>query len=228
MPTLRHPSLLVLGALGLCLTAGACKDDPPTPKLFDEAGAWSVVYYDLDGEGDLKEITSDPRQDAFMLSFDSAERVVTTAACISDDERTVANSQCLLSPSDTYWSCRCFAYDFVREEMLWREFNAGDIPPDVSLSASEQPPAGEGSGSGGSGGGTAGGGGGAGGDGDTHLMVSEFMEGIGSTYNFRPLPEDVFGSNGETSRFVMQQRAPSVFRRAFEDTERPTCEPCVP
>ncbi len=208
-----RPSLLALGALGLVLT-GACKEDPPTPKLFAEDGAWSVISYDLEGTGNQLDINDSNRRDAFMLSFDSAEKVVTTAACIEAAGDTVADSPCLLNPNDTYWECQCFAYDFVREEMLWREFNAGDIPPTVSLSAADD-----------QGAGTTGGGGG---DGDTLINVAEIPD-VNSTYNFRPLPDGIFGSDGVASRFVFQKRAPSIFDRAYEDPEgRPGCVPCVP
>lgn len=212
-PSFR-PSVLVLGALGLALT-GACKDDPPTPKLFEEEGAWSVIRYDLDGTTGLVDINNANRRDAFMLSFDSHIRVVTTAACVEREGDTVADSSCLLNPSDTFWDCQCFAYDYVNDEMLWREFNPGDIPPDVSLAAADEP-----------GDGTTGGGGG-GGD-DTLITLSEIPD-INSTYNFRPLPDGVFGSDGVVSRFIFQKRSPSVFGRAYEDPDgRPGCEPCVP
>jgi hypothetical protein len=224
MSMLRRPTLLVLAALALASTAGACKDDPPTPKLFQEAGTWSVIIYDLEGNGEQRDIDVQSRRDAFMLSFDTAEKVVQSAACIETDSDTVADSLCLLNPDDTHWSCRCFAYDFVREEQLWREFNAGDVPPVVKLSEVNDPPAGGDSGSGSGGGG----GDGGGGDGDTLVNVSE-IEDVNSTFNFRPLPLGVFGSNGESSRFVMQKRADSQFDRVFEDPEgRPGCEPCVP
>ncbi|MCX4239498.1 hypothetical protein [Paraliomyxa miuraensis] len=215
----RNPSFLVLGALGLCLCAGACKDDPPTPKLFQEEGVWSVIKYALEG-GELRDVDNANRRDAFMLSFDASEKVVTSAACIERETDTAANSPCLLTPDTTHWDCRCFAYDFANDEMFWREFNAGDIPPSVSLS--------EANGAGDGGGTATDGGGGDGGDTDTYIIVAEIMD-IASTYNFRPLPEDLFGSDGVTSRFVLQKRADSVFARAYEDPDgRPACQPCVP
>ncbi|MCA9709314.1 MAG: hypothetical protein KDK70_25955, partial [Myxococcales bacterium] len=114
------------------MAVGACKEDPPTPKLFDETGVWSVISYDLEGSGELTEINTTNRRDAFMLHFDPVERVVTSAACIEPGQNeTPADSPCLVSASTTEWQCRCFGYDFVREEMLWREFNAGDVPPMV-------------------------------------------------------------------------------------------------
>jgi hypothetical protein len=217
-----RPSLFVLGALGLCLT-GACKDDPPPPKLFQEEGVWSVVEYDIEGNGDQMDINDANRRDAFMLSFDSHEKVVTAAACLEDEDNTVVDAPCLLSPDTTDWSCRCFAYDFVREEMLWREFNAGDPAPAVSLSEADDPPASADSGGSGSGGG----GDGGGGDSDTLIIVSE-REDVASTYNFRPLPTDLFGSDGELSRFVFQKRAGSVFDRVYDDPEgRSPCAPCL-
>jgi hypothetical protein len=210
----RRPSLLVLAALGLASTVGACKDDPPPPKLFQEQGTWSVIRYDLEGNGQQRDIDVMSRRDAFMLYFDASERVVQSAACVETDLDTVANSLCLINPDDTHWSCRCFAYDFVRDEQLWREFNAGDMPPDVKLSDMDDADAGDS--------------GGGGGDGDTLVKVSE-LEGVSSTFNFRPLPEGVFGSNGENTRFVMQKRADSQFDRVFDDPDgRPGCEPCVP
>jgi hypothetical protein len=218
MPMPYRPTFLVLGALGLCLT-GACKEDPPTPKLFDEEGVWSVINYAIDESGNT-DINEDLRGDAFMLSFDSSERVVTSAACLENEGDTVVDSPCLTSPSTTYWDCRCFGYDFEREEMLWREFNAGDTPPVVKLSEAGDPPASGETGTSGDGGG--------GGDGDTLVRLSG-MEGVASTYTFLPLPTDLFGSDGMSSRFVFRKRAALLFDRAFEDPDgRPGCTPCVP
>lgn len=213
MSMLRRPSLLVLAALGLA--AGGCKDDPPPSKLFQEAGVWAVTVYDLEGNGEQANVDVMSRRDSFLLQFDNAARVVTTAACVETDADTVADSLCLINPDDTHWSCRCFGYAFERDQQLWREFNAGDIPPVVTLD--DEGEAGDTS--------TADGGGG--GDGDTIVQVSE-IEDVNSTFNFRPLPEGVFGSNGISSRFVMQKRADSLFDKVYEDMVRPTCTPCVP
>ena len=220
----RRSTLLVLTALGLGLAAGGCKDDPPTPKLFQERGTWSVVTYDLEGTGTQQDIDVMSRRDSFLIQFDTAEKVVTTAACVETDADTVADSLCLINPDDTHWSCRCFGYDFVRDQQLWREFTAGDVPPVVKLSDMDDPNA---DGGGGDTGTSSGGGGGGGGTGDTIVQVSE-IEDVNSTFNFRPLPEDVFGSNGTSSRFVMQKRADSLFDKVFEDPEgRPPCTPCT-
>lgn len=215
----------MLGTLGLCLTAGACKEEPaPTPKLFEEAGTWSVIRYDLEGTGELTDINENNRENAFMLSFDPMESVVTGASCVEPGSGiTPSNSPCLISPNTTEWQCRCFAYDFVRDQMLWREFNVGDPPPEVSLDPNNEPMGGSGGGSGGEGGGE--GDGGVGED----VMISVFeIEGISATFNFLPLPLDLFASNGENSRYILQARAPSIFDIVYEDPERPPCSPCVP
>ncbi len=219
MPKLRSRFLLVPVALGLSLGAGACKEEPTTPKLFEEGGVWSLINYDLEGSGDINEVDTMNRRDAFMLQFDDVENVVTAASCVDDSnlEATPANSGCRLSPSTTRWVCRCFGYDFVREQMLFREFNPGDMPPDVSIEGGDDPPADEAGESGGT----------ATGEDDTAVFVSEVPD-INSTFNFRPLPDGLFGSNGMTSRYILQTRAASIFQEAFEDPDgREVCEPCI-
>ncbi|MCA9653088.1 MAG: hypothetical protein KC501_24450 [Myxococcales bacterium] len=208
------------GALASSLLAGGCNDDPPPSKLFDESGAWSVIKYDIDGSGDLNDVDVNNRRDAFMLHFDNAERVVTTAACVENENETPANSTCLLTPTTTQWICRCFGYAFKDDRMLWREFEPGDVPPTLGVDDIDAPAA-DGMAD------TDTGGGMAAGD-DTLIILGEIMD-INSTYNYRPLPTGVFGSNGEDSRFVLQARAGSVFDRAYDDPDgRPSCEPCVP
>lgn len=215
----RRSTLLVLAALGLGLTATACKDDPPTPKLFQEKGTWTVIRYDIEGNGEERNVNQNTARDSFLMQFDTAERVVTTAACVERETDTVDSSPCLLQPQSTEWHCRCFAYDFVRDEMLWREFNPGEEVPTVKLSDMD---------GGGDEDGTGGDDGEADATGDALVRVSE-IEDVNSTFNFRPLPDGVFGSNGESSRFVMQKRADSLFDKVYEDPEgRMGCEPCVP
>jgi hypothetical protein len=238
------------------LAAGGCKEEE-TPTLFDEGGAWSLVRYDLTGQGDLSPINTEVRENAFMLLFNDSRNVVTTAACIDPDAGTVTpvDSLCRREPSNTQWECKCYAYAFEESLMKWVEFSAGTVPPSVSFDGSE--PAGDGGGGDGGGGGgsgtaggtadggggtadggggTADGGGGTadgGGDdgstaGGAHtIQVNEVMDQAG-TYTFRSLPAGVFGSNGESSRFIFQTRSPLLFDQVFEDPEgRPSCEPCI-
>ncbi|MEX1363289.1 MAG: hypothetical protein AB1Z98_09195 [Nannocystaceae bacterium] len=211
----RRSLFFVSGVLASSLLAGGCKEDPTTPKLFEEAGAWSLIRYDLEGAGDLSDIDVNNRRDAFLLHFDDVERVVTAAACVDDSTDTPANSSCLLTPSSTEWQCACYGYDFVREQMLWREFEPGDLPPEVSLDDIDQD-AGMDSGTGG------------GTPLEDSLINLAAVPDINSTYTFRPLPEDLFGSNGEDSRYVFEARAGSVFERVYDDPDgRPGCEPCI-
>lgn len=203
----RSRSLGILGlALGLCAPLAACGDDPGPGKLFEEEGVWSVITYDLDGSGELRDIDTMNRRDAFMLSFDTDNQVVTTASCVETENDTPASSTCLLTPDTTQWLCQCYAYDFEDNQMLWSEFDAGDIPPEVDLSTvdPENPDTELG----------------------TQITVAEIPD-INSTYNFLPLPMGLFGSNGTNSRYIFQRRAASVFERAYTDERRPTCEPCL-
>jgi hypothetical protein len=235
-----RPILSALSVLCLAATVG-CKEDPPTPTLFDEAGAWTLTRYDLEGSGDVMPINNNLRENAFMLLFEPEVKVVTTAACVNpvEGEFTPANSSCLLAPSDTQWQCRCFAYAFEEDKMLWREFDAGTIPPEVTFEmmadGGNTPPAG-GTAAGGTGdaGGTAGGGADAGAEtggtpagADHQISLAEVAD-IAGSYTFLTLPLDVFGSNGSTSRFIFQTRSPLLFDRVYEDPDgRPGCTPCI-
>jgi hypothetical protein len=222
-------------ACALSLLA-ACGNDE-TSTLFDEAGAWSVVRYDLEGAGDLPEVSPD-RRDKFMLSFDKGASVVTSAACASsvDGRDTPADTPCIATPGESEWVCQCFGYAFENDRMKWREFEAGSAPPTVSFDDGGGdgggPPAGDdaatGDGGSGTGGADDGGADDAGGPppgSDFTVQVAETEQ--SATFAFIGIPTGTFGSNGTTSRFIMQARAPSLFNQAFEDAERPTCEPCI-
>lgn len=216
MSKTRSSLSLAPAILGLSLALGACNGDEETPKLFDEEGVWSVIRYDIEGSGDLKDIDTMNRRDAFMLSFDSAERIVTAAACIGDPSEDPSSSSCLLTPSETDWECQCYAYDYVGDEMLWHEFQAGDIPPEVSLANVDDAPSEDESGDGGGGAGE-----------DQTIVNLTGIEDVASTYNFLPLPNGLFGSNGASSRYTFQARATSVFDPVYNDEIRETCEPCI-
>lgn len=227
-----HRLLPLLGGL---LLASACKEEE-TPKLFDEAGAWTLTDYNLTGEGAPNEVNAMNRKNAFMLNFDVDAGVVQTAACVDEDmgSTTPANSPCLLTPTDTEWVCHCFAYAFENDKMKWREFDAGAVPPMVTLddAGNTPPPAADDGGSGDeSGGGSGGDGGSDDGSapaGDALITVAEVAN-VSSTYTFLPLPTGIFGSNGTNSRFIFRAHAPSLYNQSvFEDPDgRPTCEPCI-
>jgi hypothetical protein len=231
MPHARTISglLPLLGAIALL---SACDKEEGTPKLFDEQGAWTLIRYDVEGEGNLRTIDSMNRKDAFMLKFDVENAVVQTAACIDEDGGSVtpSDSPCLLTPTDTEWVCSCFGYAFENDKMKWREFDAGNAPPMVSFEedGGNQPPAGGDDAAGtGTGGGDGGDDGGPAPGSDFTITVAEVAD-VSATYTFLPLPTGIFGSNGSNSRYIFQARAPSLFDRAFEDPDgRATCEPCI-
>ena len=187
-----------------------CKDEPPG-KLFDEEGVWSMLTYDL---GDGQEDITANRKDAFLMKFEPDEGVVTTATCGMETANTPRDSVCRLSPSMTGWTCRCFGYAFEEETMQWREFMAGDPPPQFGFE-----PQGAGD-DGGDESGTAGGGGG-----DTYVQVSKNAT-AASTIIFQPLPEDVFGSDGVINRFEFVERAASLMDEVYEDPQG-ACTPCI-
>jgi len=221
-------SLVVGSAISGC-------SDPPPGKLFDEEGAWSVVRYEL-GEG-LKDIVEMTRENAFMLSFDTKNDVVTTAACGNEMSGfTPADSTCRLSPTTTSLQCACYSYAFQDDLMQMVQFEPGVVPPYVEFDPDLLP--GQASGSGGdtgggetAGDGTGDGGGDTGGGGTGLVYVTRVaaIPDRQATYDFTPLPMGTFGSNGASDRFVVEIRSNSLFNQVYDDPDgRPSCEPCVP
>lgn len=253
----RSPRAFACGALvALAWNLGGCKDEPGPQKLFEEAGTWEVVQYNLEG-GSLADVNTTNRAAAFLINFDAVNKVVQTASCGEDVDANPDNSGCRLAPSSTSWHCRCFGYAFEEEHMLWQEFDAGKTPPIVSFDPpTPMPPVGGGGGAtdtdtdtdtdggsatggGGTGGAATGGaatggaGTGAATDGPStgligdEVLLTEFPT-IANTFLFTPLPKDIFGSDGTTSRYMMQQKATKVFDQVLDDPqERISCEPCV-
>jgi hypothetical protein len=239
-------STLALAVSTLCISCK--KDEGPPPGYFDESGAWALVTYDLEGLGDFQDVASN-RENAFLLNFDKANGVVQTAACVDLDEGQDSpnDSPCRLTPSETEWVCQCYGYAFSDTVMKWQSFDAGEVPPEVSIESTDDgAPAddgtggGGGSGNGGSGDGGSGGdggtaegggdgstGGGGGATGATTTILVMPQQDIEDTHTFIPLPTGVFSSNGTSSRFIMEARAGSVFAEALEDPVRATCEPCL-
>jgi hypothetical protein len=228
-----HATLLPLPCAILLSTSllglAGCSDPPPKP-LFDEEGVWSLVEYDI-GDG-LDDIDTNARKDAFLLKFNHHEKVVSAAACTSEEngERKPDDSPCIISPQTTEWACRCFAYAFQEEVMQWQEFPPGTaMPPkvkfDPDLSNAGQMTAGAGSDSGGSGSGGSGGGGEGGPI--TVITTSEVTNRM-DTIDFRPLPQMLFGAD-VTSHFIFERRAVTIFDRAYMDDQgrKAYCEPCI-
>lgn len=223
----------------LCVSAISGCSDPPPGKLFDETGAWSVVRYEL-GEG-LKDIVAMTREDSFMLSFDTDNNVMTTAACGNEMSGfTPADSTCRLSPTTTSWQCACYSYAFQEDIMQMIEFSPGSPPPEVEFNPDLLPGANSGSagesgggetaGEGTAGGGEESGGGETGGAmGVTTVVRIAAIPDTQDTYDFAPLPIGVFGGNGANDHFVFEIRSNTLFNQAYDDPDgRATCEPCVP
>lgn len=210
----------------MCLlaVAGGCKDEPPK-KLFDEDGVWSLVRFDI-GMG-LTDVPPQQRGDAFLLKFTADQKVVETAACVSDTQDSPADSPCLIDQANTYWECSCYSYAFVKDQMQWRQFTAGSEPPEVDFDPENLgADAGEQDGGGGTGGSGGGSGGGEPSGRDTLITVSSVID-RADTYDFRPLPKDIFASDGVVSHFVFETRARSKFDVVRDDPQG-ACTPCVP
>jgi hypothetical protein len=221
-----NPSHL-LAILVVCSAISGCKDDPPG-KLFDEQGAWAVVQYDI-GEG-LEDIMTMTRENAFMLSFDTENSVMTTAAC--GDEMSgflPSDSTCRLSVSTTSWQCSCYAYAFQEDVMQMTPFDAGSAPPEVEFDPDLIPgQSGEAGGVDESGTGTGGESGGMSSGPLTVIRISPIPERM-DTYDFTPLPSGVFGGNGANHHFIVEARSNTIFGTVYDDPQgRPSCEPCVP
>jgi len=210
------------------LTTGCKEEDTTVPTLFDEDGVWALTRYDIEGEGTANDLLAH-RDASFLLNFNKADKVVQTASCVfpgtDDDEEKLSpgDTPCGFIDDGTEWQCQCFGYAFEHDEMRWVEFNAGDLPPVVELEA-----AATGGGAGGSGGESGSGGDTAPADtGEGTLMTVSEVPDVNFTFNFRPLPDGVFDSNGTNSRFVMQARGASTFATVLDDPMRPSCAPCV-
>jgi len=227
-----HPrttfSHLIAILVAVSAISGCGKDEPPG-KLFDEQGAWSVVQYDLgDGPKDVMTMT---RANAFMLSFDTENSVMTTAAC--GDEMSgylPSDSACRLSPTTTDWQCSCYAYAFQEDVMQMTPFDAGSTPPEVEFDPDLIPgQSGEAGGMDESGTGTSGESGANPPAGPlTVLRITAIPERM-DTYDFTPLPSGVFGGNGADNHFILEARSTTLFSEVYDDPEgRPPCVPCVP
>lgn len=201
--------LIALASTLSCTASSGCKEDEGPGKLFEEEGVWSLARYDLEGTGALQDINKTSRGDAFMLKFEPEKGVVSTASCGEDEDKTPATSQCRLDPNSS-WFCRCFGYAFEESEMKWVEFEAGSLPPEVMFDDMMMMPAGTGTG----------GDTGAAMPGEPTIITVAELPDQASTIDFRPMPFGVFGSNGTSSRYVFQQKTPSVF-------DEVTCDPCA-
>lgn len=216
MPDLRSALLLFSVVIACGAADDPSQDDGPDPSshdttdesggmepLFNEAGAWSLVEFDV-GEG-LQEVMQTTRRDAFMLDFDADAHVMTTAAC--GDEMNgfgPTDSTCRLSPSTTAWQCRCFSYAFEQDVMQMVEFTAGSPPPEVAFDPDATS------------------------DMSLTVATASLVPERADTIEIRPLPAGVFGGDSNSS-FVVEARSMVTFEETYADPDgRPSCAPCVP
>lgn len=178
-------TLTLLTCLALpALLVSGCKEEPQ--PLFDETGVWAVEKYALDG-GQLEDIPQE-RKNAFMLNFDPGTGVVAVGSCFSATNQDIESAICKGNPEAAYWECQCFAYEFEKSRMVWQPFDPGQTPPPVGDPALE-------------------------GSGAFEVLVETFPE-LGRGYLFNQIPEGVFSSDGVVSKFVLQQKSPSVWDTA--------------
>src|SRR5690606_1086008 len=121
---------LLMGAL---LGPAGCKDE--TPTLFNESGVWQMLNFDI-GRG-LMKVDEDFRRQAMLLKFKSDMGIVQSAFCAETESQTAADSTCRIAVELTAWHCHCYAYVFEHDQMAWREFEAGEPRPSVSLADAE-------------------------------------------------------------------------------------------
>ena len=171
-----------------CMTS--CKEEDT--RLFDETGVWTLEKYSLAGEP-FQDIAQG-RKNRFLLRFKPEDGVVAASGCREmGDDLDIRSSTCvngLLSE----WTCQCFAYTYDTTTMIWQEFPPGDPPPMVGV-----PDAGDT--------GTDGGGNGS----DAHVIDLASFGGSTTTFEFSPLPLDLFNSDGMLSNHVFQLKADAVW-----------------
>jgi hypothetical protein len=179
-------TLTPLALLALpALLASGCKEEEP--PLFDETGVWSVEKYALDG-GVLEDVPQE-RKNGFLFNFNPDLGVLAVGSCKSADNQTIESAICVSNPNAAYWECQCFAYTFDKSRMVWQEFLPGEMPPIVG------DPTVEGS--------------------EAFEVLVEVFPGLGRGYLFSPLPMGVFDSDGDLSKYVLQQKSLAV----WEDPE---------
>lgn len=185
MPSFRPVITAAVVAALACMTS--CKEEDT--RLFDETGVWTLEKYSLMGEPfqDIAQV----RKSRFLLRFKPGDGVVAAASCHEQgDDPDIRSSTCV-NAGLSEWSCRCFAYTYDTSTMIWQEFPPGETPPVVGT-----PDIGETDGSD---------------DNGAHIVELASFGGSTSTFEFSPLPLDLFNSDGDLSTHVLQLKADSVW-----------------
>jgi hypothetical protein len=184
----RSSHLIATAALlAATATLTACPEEDT--RLFDEEGVWTLEQYSLDG-GPYTDIAQN-RKNRFLLRFKSADKVVAAAACHEQNTDADVNSSNCTNAALSTWTCQCFSYTYDNDRMVWQEFAPGETPPPVGAPGAD----------GETGGGETG----------AHELFLAAPMGTSSTYEFGPLPLDLFNSDGQLSKYIFQQKAVSVW-----------------
>lgn len=160
-------------------STGTETDGSVDTRLFDETGVWALERYTLDG-GPYLDIAQN-RKGLFLLRFKPEDGVVATAACSEQNTEVDVNASNCTNAALATWTCRCFAYTYEGDQMVWQEFVPGHTPPAVGGPAAHV------------------------------LFVGEDPGGDAAGQRFGPLPESLYNSDGETSQYVFQRRNDAVW-----------------
>jgi hypothetical protein len=207
MPRLRHSFRVVsaVAALSAMTALLSCADEEKDTRLFEEDGVWLMMQYSLAGAAS-ETIDPNSRENDIMMKFDSSNNTVATASCYVTDGGVVNDSLgdggCKTNSSLAEWYCRCFAYTYGSNEMVWLEFDPGTERPEEIIDPDD---------GGGDDGGTdttgTGGGGGAG------VGTKVFVDNVEDSQDkvFGPLPMGLWESDGTSSKYTFRQKADSIW-----------------
>ncbi len=169
------------------LLLAGCKEEPI--PLFDEEGAWVLLYFRLTDSDELTDFGSASRNGKFMIYYDSASKKVAAATCNdSMGDQSLTKSLCDLPKEDGGYYCRCFDYEYDETLMTWTEYvpkgqPEPPIPTDEGVAAPGQ---------------------------GVRISLEVYPD-KSNTYRYEPLPFGVFESDGLTSEYVFQQRGAAEF-----------------
>lgn len=182
MPSLRLASSFAVSAAVFGGLLG-CQPEEDN-RLFDERGVWAVEKYRLPGNETTD--VSQQRKNRFLLRFSPEDDVVAAANCfVPGESDSITAALCDLSKSSAQWACRCFAYEYDEDVMVWQEFEPGDPVPAVGDPTVE--------------------------DSGAHELTVEFFGDSTQTVTFTALPLDLFDSDGELAAHTFQIKADSVW-----------------
>ncbi|HEY8376110.1 MAG TPA: hypothetical protein VIK91_06460 [Nannocystis sp.] len=193
-PALLRALMATACALPILATT-SCKEEEGPTTLFDEEGAWKLLYFKLEDGDQIGGFGSTLRQGKYMVYFDKTAKIVAAASCKdSAGDSGVLTSSCDLPKEEGGYVCRCFTYEFEDDRMTWIENEVDGQPPppqptDKQLDEGVKKP----------------------GDPIVINLAAYDPDNFNNTWRFQPLPYGLFDSNGLSSEFVFQAVSPMVF-----------------